>query len=494
MGRAPRGPVSQPTLISSYKDYERSFGALSRDCPLGYAVSDFFRNGGGQAVIVRLFHLPTQNGQAVSGLGKLSLSNLDLVATDPGAWSTGLLVAVDYRDVSSDNAKEIAKNLGVTSADLFNLTVTLSTSTGTVSERFANLTVKDTVRRIDRVLAQSSKLVRVAVGTSGQPSFADTPPAESSAAASGEVGVRVSTGSAADSAPLDATDYNFSVLDKADTVNLLCLPPDTRAGDTPAAVYSAALQYCVKRRSLLVVDPPAAWAGKAVADIRVSDLGLSGPMARNAAVYYPRVTQADPLNSGLLDQFAPCGIVAGVISRTDVARGVWKAPAGLDAALAGVDSLTPRLTDSDSGVLNPQGINCLRSFPASGQVVWGARTLRGADALADEYKYLPVRRLALYLEESIYRGTQWAVFEPNDERLWAQLRLNVGSFMQGLFRQGAFQGQSPREAYFVKCDKETTTADDINAGTVNIIVGFAPLKPAEFVVIKFQQMAGQNSA
>jgi hypothetical protein len=136
------------------------------------------------------------------------------------------------------------------------------------------------------------------------------------------------------------------------------------------------------------------------------------------------------------------------------------------------------------------GVNCLRSFPAVGRVVWGARTLRGADILASEWKYVPVRRTALYIEESLVRGTQWAVFEPNGEPLWAQLRLNVGAFMNHLFRQGAFQGRTPREAYFVKCDRETTTQADIDLGIVHIVVGFAPLKPAEFVVIKIQQIAG----
>ncbi|NEP18598.1 MAG: phage tail sheath family protein, partial [Leptolyngbya sp. SIO4C1] len=133
----------------------------------------------------------------------------------------------------------------------------------------------------------------------------------------------------------------------------------------------------------------------------------------------------------------------------------------------------------------------LRSFPVYGRVAWGARTLRGADQLGDEYKYLPVRRTALFLEESLYRGLQWVVFEPNDEPLWAQIRLNVGVFMNDLFRQGAFQGKSPREAYLVKCDGETTTQSDINRGIVNIIVAFAPLKPAEFVILKIQQLAGQ---
>lgn len=179
------------------------------------------------------------------------------------------------------------------------------------------------------------------------------------------------------------------------------------------------------------------------------------------------------------------------MARTDTTRGVWKALAGLDATLNGIQGLEVNLNDAENGLLNPLGINCLRFFPVAGHVVWGARTLRGADQLADEYKYIPVRRLALYIEESLYRGLQWVVFEPNDEPLWAQIRLNVGAFMNNLFRQGAFQGKTPREAYFVKCDKETTTQNDINLGIVNIVVGFAPLKPAEFVIVKIQQMAGQ---
>ena len=197
------------------------------------------------------------------------------------------------------------------------------------------------------------------------------------------------------------------------------------------------------------------------------------------------------MREGQIDTFVPCGVIAGIFARTDATRGVWKSPAGLDAALNGIAGLQVNLSDGENGQLNPLGINSLRSFPVAGHVVWGARTLRGADSMGDEYKYIPVRRLALFIEETLYRGTQWVVFEPNDEPLWAQIRLNLGAFMQNLFRQGAFQGKSPREAYFVKCDKETTIQNDIDRGIVNIVVGFAPLKPAEFVIIKIQQIAGQ---
>jgi phage tail sheath protein FI len=285
-------------------------------------------------------------------------------------------------------------------------------------------------------------------------------------------------------------------LDKADLFNLLCVPPDTRSGDIDASFYQVAMSYCQSRRAMLIVDSPAAWSANkdtAASNAKkgLSALGLSGDAARNAALYFPRVSQADPLRQGQTDTFVPCGIVAGIMARTDTARGVWKAPAGLDAAINGIQALEVNLNDAENGMLNPLGINCLRSFPVNGRVVWGARTLRGADQLADEYKYVPVRRLALYIEESLYRGTQWVVFEPNDEPLWSQIRLNVGAFMHNLFRQGAFQGKTPQEAYFVKCDRETTIQNDINLGIVNIVVGFAPLKPAEFVVITLQQLAGQ---
>jgi phage tail sheath protein FI len=306
--------------------------------------------------------------------------------------------------------------------------------------------------------------------------------------------------------PSDKT--GIYALNKADLFNLLCIPPPIRvtpenAGSTgtftSANVYDKALDLCVIRRAFLIVDPDPQWGAsepQAVANaISGHDgLGLTGERARNAALYFPAVREVDPLKDNQLYTFVPCGVVAGIMSRTDSARGVWKAPAGLDAALGGVQGLQINLSDKQNGDLNQLGINCLRSFPVNGRVVWGARTLRGADQSADEYKYIPVRRLALFIEESLYRGTQWVVFEPNDEPLWAQIRLNVGAFMQNLFRQGAFQGRSPREAYLVKCDAETTTQNDINLGIVNILVGFAPLKPAEFVIIRIQQLAGQVQA
>ena len=287
--------------------------------------------------------------------------------------------------------------------------------------------------------------------------------------------------------------HGLYALDQADLFNLLCIPPyattDEISFDADPIVVSAATAYCEKRRAIHLIDPPSTWTTKDAARDNIATFPET--RSKNAALYFPRLKQPNLLRENRIEVFAPCGAVAGVIARTDTQRGVWKAPAGLDATVAGVPQLAVNLTDAENGELNTLGINCLRAFSVAGRVVWGSRTLRGADQLADEWKYLPVRRTALFIEESLYRGTQWVVFEPNDEPLWSQIRLNVGAFMHGLFRQGAFQGQSPRDAYFVKCDKETTTQTDIDRGIVNIAVGFAPLKPAEFVVIRLQQIAGQ---
>lgn len=281
-------------------------------------------------------------------------------------------------------------------------------------------------------------------------------------------------------------------LEQADLFNLLCIPP-YKGDDVELNLLAAAAAYCEERRAMLLVDPPSSWTSKDAAreGFTKPEDSYPGIPSKNAALFFPRLKQPNPLRDSQSEEFVPCGAVAGVFARTDVQRGVWKAPAGMEATLVGVPQLSVNLTDAENGELNPLGINCLRAFPIIGRIVWGSRTLQGADQLASEWKYIPVRRTALFIEESLFRGLKWVVFEPNDEPLWAQIRLNVGAFMHNLFRQGAFQGQTPREAYFVKCDSETTTQNDINLGIVNIVVGFAPLKPAEFVIIKLQQMAGQ---
>ncbi|MGP3982008.1 phage tail sheath family protein [Streptomyces sp. KR80] len=288
----------------------------------------------------------------------------------------------------------------------------------------------------------------------------------------------------------EARKTGLQALRDVDDVNLLAIPELAAYESTEdmITVISAAQRLCQERRIFLLVDSPATWVS---VDTARAGLAAFEPVRGNhAGLYFPHIQLTDPL-TGRLRSFPPSGAIAGVIARTDAERGVWKAPAGTEARLAGVRSLTVRLTDRENGLLNPLGVNCLRTLPAVGSLVWGARTLEGADALDSEWKYVPVRRLALHVEESLHRGLQWVVFEPNNEQLWQQIRLNASAYLHTLFRQGAFQGGTPREAYFVKCDKDTTTEADIERGVVNVIVGIAPVKPAEFVIVKIQQLAGQ---
>lgn len=290
----------------------------------------------------------------------------------------------------------------------------------------------------------------------------------------------------------------MAALDRVDLFTLLCIPDAVRPKvDDPESpyypdyqdIYTAAELLCRQRRAFLLLDPP-----PNVTDVDKAEAWKSGVLqirSDSAATYFPRLKMSDPLNPGSVRLHAPSGSMAGVMARTDANRGVWKAPAGIDASIANVFAPAVLLSDAEHGVLNPVGVNCVRKFPIYGSVAFGARTLAGSDAEASPWKYIPVRRTANYILEALRQGLTWVVFEPNDEPLWSQIRMNVGAFMQGMFRQGAFQGKSPRDAYLVKCDGESTPQSDINLGIVNVVVGFAPLKPAEFVFITLQQLAGQ---
>jgi phage tail sheath protein FI len=316
-------------------------------------------------------------------------------------------------------------------------------------------------------------------GTETSGSAADRPAAAAPAAL-----INGNDGSNVDAGSIVSSDegHGMLALDSLNfpRFNLLCLPGVTTA-DIDAV--TAALAYCKDQHALLLVDPhpnvTASTAGTVAAQFAAE--GVQG------ALYWPRLITPDSASSGL----PPSGAVAGVMARTDSQRGVWKAPAGLSAGVAGATGGAYPTSDTVSGALNPDGINVLRSFPGAGLVVWGARTLGGSDVRDDQFKYIPVRRLTDYIEVSLYQGTQFAVFEPNDSVLWGQLRLAVGSFMRGLFRQGAFQ-RSPSGAesgsFFVTCDDSVNPQSEIDAGRLNIIVGFAPLKPAEFVVLTITQM------
>jgi phage tail sheath protein FI len=509
IGRTARGPVNTPIMINTYADFERTFGGLWSQSTLGQVVQDFYLNGGNQAVIVRLFNdgiksntTPSTSSSSLSSSSSatptppkinapLAVDTLPLEARDPGSWGNYLRAHVD----SVPNG--IAQNYDLADGDLFTLTL-YDKKTGAM-EIYRNLSVKAGSQQVDKILALQSVLARVATGAT----LSTTPPKAHGTPARGKslwdddtASTGVQSGDfVTDGGQLIIDDFiaddaqtnkwGLYALEQLPLFNLLSIPPYLASGDVDAELIAEAAAYCEKRRAMLLVDPPSSWVSKELAK---SGIGSLGTNSKNAIFYFPRFKRFNAL-----DDYVPSGAIAGIIARTDAQRGVWKSPAGIDATMVGVSQLSVSLTDDEIGELNPLGINCLRSLPAAGPIVWGARTLQGDDRLASDWKYLSVRRLTLFIEESLYKGTQWVVFEPNDEPLWAQIRLNIGSFMRDLFRQGAFQGQTPQEAYFVQCDSTTTLQNDINQGIVNIIIGFAPLKPAEFVILNIQQIAGQIS-
>lgn len=278
----------------------------------------------------------------------------------------------------------------------------------------------------------------------------------------------------------------MNALLEADEFNLLCIPETFDLPDPDAAaVADAAIALCESRRAFYLVDPPKA---KTVSDIVAwADILRQ---SRDAAIYFPALRIQDPLDNRSELAVAPSGSVAGVYARIDSTRGLWKAPAGMEATLAGVTGLAVSISTRENDELNSNRINALRYFPGMGHVVWGARTLKGADSEADDYKYVSVRRLTLFIVESIYRGTQWTAFEANDESTWSQVRLDVSTFMQGLFRDGALQGSTPNQAYFVRCGADTTTQADMAQGLMHIEVGFAPVRPGEFLIVRIRQRVG----
>ncbi|SRR5581483_4377849 len=484
-----KGPIDTPVRITSFGDFERVFGGLDLRSAASYAIQQYYLNGGSVAYVVRV---AARDNAGVSTASTATMTptggSLAVDASSPGAWAN------DRIRVSIPSGAP---------AGQFNLRVEEvvgDDTTGVVlnTENYFNLSMTPSnARYAPNVVNASSTLVRLR-----HTNLADTavptgvPAAPGNRTTGGDDGNDVpgdsnwttTTGAGALQGVQSAKTGIYALENIAPFIfNILCIPAaaDLETADMET-VYKAALTYVEGKRAFLIIDVSPNTAFDAM-DTYLTDHGFT---SNNAALYYPRVMIPDPLQGNTPREMAPSGTVAGVYARTDAQRGVWKAPAGTDASLRNA-SVSLKLNDLENGALNPVGVNALRNFPIYADVVWGGRTINGADQRASEWKYIPVRRTALYIEESLYQGLKWVVFEPNDEPLWSQIRLNVGAFLNSLFRQGAFQGKTSREAYFVKCDRETTTQNDIDRGIVNIVVGFAPLKPAEFVVLKIQQIAGQ---
>jgi phage tail sheath protein FI len=481
IGWAQKGPTDRAELILSWPDYERKFGGLNRDSLMSYSVYHFFNNGGQRAYIVRLVTTGSQTNTENAAAATVELdSKLRVTANNPGKWGENYAIVTKKRADDNTRFRLVVANIK-------------QDPKGIPVETFENLSMNpQDARYVVNVLKSESSFVVAEVLNN-----ATDPPADTAIPASGVIPDAAKLKNGNDGKVLTPNDSAFEnallptngtggayLLDRIDLFNLLCVP-----GETDADTLSSLQKFCRDRRAFLIADCP---QNASFSSLQTGPgSGLTGTDSINSAFYFPWIVAPDILQENRPTEQPPCGFVAGLYARTDTNRGVWKAPAGTEASLTGVLGVKTPLTNDENGVLNPLAINCIRNFPVYGTISWGARTLQGNDERGSEWKYIPVRRTALFIEETLFRALKWVVFEPNDEPLWAQIRLNVGAFMNDLFRQGAFQGKTPREAYFVKCDKETTTQSDINRGIVNIVVGFAPLKPAEFVIIKIQQMAGQ---
>jgi phage tail sheath protein FI len=515
----PTGRMAQPILVTSFTEYTRQFGGFRDDSFLTYAVQAFFQNGGQRLYIVRVappattsppLSLATTGGATASVVVGIGTAALRISAANQGQWGNNIWVQIDPSsdgDPTNSNFK-LSVKYGATQGEAQGNTVE---SYDNVTFNLSPTTLPGSLNPAEYArTAVNSRSEYIAI-TSDFTSRPPVPTALTQLANGGDGEARTVDFIGAPATSNTVTGTGLYALDKITDVNLIAIP-----GQGGINTVNRGIEYCKNQRPLQdcffigdmgivgtggVTDVTLARRDDAAPDVSTiaearafATTGIGGVLIDKAAgdygaIYFPWVYATDPIGSGRNPRILlpPSGFMAGIYARIDNSRGVFKAPAGTEAGVAG--ALAPFVTTSDTeqDQLNPIMVNVVRTVPGSGLVVWGARTI-GSDA---SWRYVPVRRMAIFLRVSIYYGIQWAVFEPNDEPLWASLRLNIRAFMLTQFRAGAFQGSTPDDAFFVKCDSTTTTQQDIDNGVVNILVGFAPLKPAEFVVLKLSQKVNQ---
>ncbi|MEO8714661.1 MAG: phage tail sheath subtilisin-like domain-containing protein [Acetobacteraceae bacterium] len=476
--------------LFSFTDYETRFGGLYTsglvDANVARAVYQFFLNGGSDAYVVGLQpKLLDASGGALGTLGGPTGLNFTAAIASQPAGNGMVFTALEPADrvamkVSVSNLRASSPIPG-SPLNTFDVIVTY----GARIETFRGVVIGgDPNLAPDKKINGASTLVSVAPPSGN--GFGTSLTANASAA----FAITLPAGFATTFSPQDFVDVfeaNTS-LDKVEIFNLLMVP-----GVADNLVVSAALSFAERKRAFAILDPPQTAPADGAGSI--DTLMTTFPKSQNGALYFPYLLSTDPVTATTIAE-PPSGFVAGVYAATDASRGVWKAPAGLaTTVLNTVGPLsTGLMNDPRQGVLNLASINCLRSFVGIGTVVWGARTLVADNDAFAQSKYVPVRRMTLFLEQTLLANLRWVVFEPNDEPLWLAIRSSIEAFLLGLFNQGALQGSKPSDAFQVKCDATTTTPADQQNGIVNIVVAFAPLKPAEFVIIKIAQLAGQTAA
>lgn len=481
VGLAERGPVNEPTLVSNWSQFTTIFGEFVADAYLAHAVYGYFMNGGGNCYVVRIGANGAQAGSA-DGRAK------ELPAGPQAVLGGYRVTALDSGGKTPDITVEVTDATGEDPpADSFRLVVK---ARGRQAEEYDRLTTaKNDKQNVVTVVNAQSKTVRIEAETT---SGALERPAKGSAKLvappppSGEL-------------ELSPQDYvgdvsertGFGGLEAVDEITMVSVPDLASAYERGLvddegfkAVQLAMIAHCeLMGDRIAVLDPPPGLNAQQVKNWRTD---VAGYDSKFAALYWPWIKVFDPL-SGTNRFVPPSGHMAGIWGRNDDTRGVHKAPA--NEVIRGAVTLQTQITKNEHDLLNPIGINCLRAFSGRGIRVWGARTLSSDPA----WRYLNVRRLFNYLEESILNGTQWVVFEPNDDTLWAKIRRTIAAFLVMEWRKGALFGLTPDEAFYVKCDRETNPAEAIDAGQVLCEIGVAPVKPAEFVVFRLSQFSGGTS-
>ncbi len=502
VGETERGPLT-PTKIKGIADYERSFGRFLRatatataPVTMRYSVGGFFANGGTSAYVLR-----TISSSATAAPASRTVGTSAFVAAAPGAWARGHLSVLVVAS-SSGNANE-GRVL------VFYRDLQRPADRRVLVEDFDRLQVSSAAATAENDIAQvlqRSSYVRWEPGATPPANLGaireaglTTAPIRPTDITNAQIDLGAFTGGVGGDASAASTDLQAILprLDGVDDAALLVFAPDTwaqsQAGDsgTFAALHDEVRGYVQNRPKLdlfYVADLPPQHTATSVTGATSSTRNLAQGASRTDFMgwYWPHLRVGDPIGQGLNPTrvIPPAGFVAGMCARTDRLRGVWKAPAGVETTLSSITGVQHELLDGHQDDLNPIGVNVIRSIPGAGVVVWGSRTT----VPSSEWRYVPVRRTAMFLRKSIYNGIQWAVFEPNNADLWRALRSTVGAFMETQFRNGAFAGATSKDAYFVKCDAETTPESAQLAGVVNLVVGFAPLRPAEFVVVTLTQM------
>lgn len=479
VGFAQKGPFDEPTLITNWSQYVSTFGDFVDGTYLASSVYGFFSNGGGICYVVRIGDGTSVDDEEASGAGELAVGaevQVGPYAVKPRPGVAGE-ITVEVTEAEGDDPP----------SDTFQLIVRRD---GQVAETYPSVTTKRSKENVATRVNAKSELIEIRDPGRGAAPARPEPQTVALAPAAPAAPDAGSAGALAPEVYVGDTDRRTGLggLEAVDEITMIAVPDLMSAYqrglldlESVIAVQQGVISHCeLMGDRVAILDPPPGLSPQQARSWRTDRANFD---SKYATLYYPWISVADPA-SGRATLVPPSGHIAGVWARNDDTRGVHKAPA--NEVVRGAVALQTQLTKGEHDLLNPIGLNCIRSFPGRGIRVWGARTLASDPA----WRYLNVRRLFNYLEESILAGTQWVVFEPNDDALWARVRRTVSAFLVNEWRKGSLFGLTPDEAFYVKCDRETNPPESIDAGQVVCEIGVAPVKPAEFVVFRLAQLTG----